>query len=573
MKFIYVKVLCFLIFSACAEEKIYPDKYDLDFVWKQGQDFKWEVYNNINYDKVGYGWNSLGGKDGKGAFFIAESKSPKGGDSTLDLVAEMSQYITLYKEYEELNVGILRTTQNIDVAWLKVTCLGQNEDVLRKDSISIKNVSKNWEEVFLTIDLESTSYVIVSIYAHSLKNDEKDSQLNIDHISLSLDGKNINEVNHSNHNEVKLSPRNMIPLCTTDINNLRNIEMLSAKEHTFIGLGETFHGSLTLDRVRNQVIQNMVLHNNCKLILSEVPIEVAFEWNLFINGCDIDKEELREGLRGYAGSKDGLIERFDWLREYNANNPSQRVQVVGLDISMGGQQKISYLIHDYLSCLNKHKNEPILEELLHEYDTRKDRVYSFLEANQEELEKVMGDFEYKWFLNFFYINQNLSQIPGYMENGLWNSRDYFMWLNFECAVKIGLRNGEKAVLESHWGHINKVSVGKKTIRSLGYYINQHYGNKYKAIGLLGGEGSFYSSYDGVKFSNRSLNKPPIGSLEAAAMKSDIPFFFYPTSQLPSTTLLMRFNPQGFVYNQFIENSVKGRMDGMIFVRKCESGVP
>ena len=564
MKFIYVITLYLLTLSGCIQDKVYPDKYDLDFTLKQGVDFKWVGSGTVDYNIASYAWDSSGGKNEEGAFCIYEHASPIGGDSTLDLDFEISQRITLHKEYKELKVGILRKIQNIDIARMKVTCLGQNEDILRKDTVNI-NGNQDWDELFLSIDLKSTYYIVISIYAHSFKNDDTNSRLSIDHVSLLVDGKNINNVNHSDRKEVELSPLKVIPL--TIINDLLKIEMLSAKQNTIIGIGETFHGSSTMHRIAYQVVKNMVLHNNCKLILFEVQTAMALKWNLFINGYDIDQNELLEDLEESTMSKNELIELLNWLREYNANNSLQRVKLVGLDIRISSL-KTTYLTHDYLFYLNKHNNTPILEELLNEYYIQKDGVYSFLKANQGELEKVMGVFEYKWLLNYFYIYQDISQIPGYIEHGLYNSRDYFMWLNFEYAVKLGLQSGEKAALYGHWGHINKLSVGNTTTLSLGYYINQHYGNKYKAIGLLGGEGQFTIGTSG----NYPLNEPPIGSLEAAAMKLDIPLFFYSTSKLPFTPLLMRFNPQAFLWNQFIENSVKTRMDGVLFIRKCE-GLP
>lgn len=509
--------------------------------------FSWKADNALGRDSV---------------FYLSETKLSKGERVPLQVV--FSQTIPLYlQKQQEASVSIHCKGKNLKSAWLKVYSLDKHEKLLRTDSVDA--LGNSWKTHRLSIALEDASYIRLSVVVNG-----KDCSLHpgaemwIDRLTLSFDGTDAGTVNVPPIPRTPLLEQKYItPLSSSHEADLLSLPPIQSGFRV-LGIGESFHGSLTLEHVANQIVKTLVKYKNCKLVMVELPSMLVLKWDLYIQGYPVPFEELKEELVGSLWSFQRMEELLNLLRDYN-QTAEKKVRIIGFDRN----NKMYYsLMHDYFYELYKQKPDKLYRKFMQRHRTS-DKMLELMKS-KEDMNDRLEEFEITWFGEQYWLNLIEPEIPEVKKHGSLNMRDYIMSLYVNNAIQLTkLQENETAVVLAHWFHINKLDIVLRRWPSLGYYLSEKFGSGYVALELMGGQGTFNAyKMGGVEVC--PLPQPELGTLEDAALQTKIPSFYYPISVLPDTTPInLRIQPAAYVAGIFRGLSFHTRMDGFIFVRDNE----
>lgn len=497
-------------------------------------------------------------------FCLTENKLADGSRIPLNTV--LSQQFPLYRSFKKADIKVKIRAENLEEAWLKVESLDIAENSIRRDSVTI--TGDGWQDYHLEISLDSVSYIWLSFDVKGKPcKDSSGAKIFIHNLDIRFDGLSVNVAGRPEKGILSLDAKKILPLSFAADSLVGGISF-PENGPCIIGLGETMHGSKTLGLVKNQLIRWLVLHRDCKLILVELPTFLLLKWDLYAQGYPVNLEEIQEDLTGSAHDRDEIVELLNFLRNYNTG-VDRKVHIAGIDRSIS----IEYFpfVHDYFYEMYKQKSRTGIYDIL-KTNFFPDSILPLF--TKTELAADIGKFEFEWFTHMYWLKLMENHIPGVKENGTMNYRDYIIWRHVYYALKaINLRKNECAVITGHWSHMNKWNVTSTPSRSLGYYLKESYGDKYCAIGLLGGGGEYctYRTALGRFDCHYPLILPEDGSLEECSMAIGYPYFYYPTVLLPEFPISLRKAPAGSRNQSFRAFNIPKRMDSFIFVRDCEAG--
>ena len=110
-----------------------------------------------------------------------------------------------------------------------------------------------------------------------------EQKLYLDKIEIKIGGKDINEGPlPSTPIMANLKKSEIISLSLSDTNSFKRIPEIG--NHKIVALGETIHGSESINEAAVELIKYQVLHNQCRFILLELPTEQSLYWNRYIQG-------------------------------------------------------------------------------------------------------------------------------------------------------------------------------------------------------------------------------------------------------------------------------------------------
>lgn len=495
---------------------------------------------------------------------LTENELFKGKRIPLSTV--LSQQFPLYRSFKKADITVRIKAESLEKAWLKAESLDIAENSICRDSVAV--FGDGWQDYHLEIPLDSVSYIWLSFDVKGKPcKDSSGAKIFIHDLDIRFDGLSVNVAGRPEKGILSLDAKKILPLSFAADSLVGGISF-PENGPCIIGLGETMHGSKTLGLVKNQLIRWLVLHRDCKLILVELPTFLLLKWDLYAQGYPVNLEEILEDLSGALQDRDEVAELLNFLKNYN-KGVDRKVHIAGMDRSIS----IEYFpfVHDYFYEMYKQKSRAGIYDIL-KTNFFPDSILPLF--TKTELAADIGKFEFEWFTHMYWLKLMENHIPGVKENGTMNYRDYIMWRYVYYALKaINLRKNECAVITGHWSHMNKWNVTSTPSRSLGYYLKESYGDKYCAIGLLGGEGSYYTYRIGSKryICCRSMTSPTGGSLEKTGMETGMPYFYYSTFSLPEAPVNIRHAPAGSRNQSFRAFNIPKRMDSFIFVRDCEAG--
>lgn len=560
-----ISLIIIILFVSCKKQSKQDakDYYNLSFseqrIWGGG--FRWCEQQASDTVTNCFFWSKDSTQPGRIFFRLTETKLAIG--KRIPLRSIFSQKIALQIENQKIAEITLRNKgNNLETAWLKVYSLGKQEELLRTDSIDIQSV--DWQTHSLPILLQGVYYLRLSIVVAGKDCDNQPgAEMWIDKLTCTIDGKDLQETNHWDKKEnLVLNINKIKSLSMSRDSDFLAIPELQSK-FRILGIGETMHGCLTFGKINNQIVRMLLKHKNCKLVMLELPSMLVLKSDLYIQGYPVEFKDIEEDLIGLLNPIEEIKELLDYLRTYN-QTAKKKVRIIGFDRN---ERLYVPLMHDYFYEMYRQMPNKIVREFMRKYNYG----YEILKLlNMPKTVDMLGDFEYKWFGAQYGLYFTENNIPEVKKHGALNSRDFIMWKHVQHAILFSkLEENETAVLLAHWKHVNKWDIASQPNHSLGYYLSEAYGDDYRAIGLLGGKGTFNSSRRGRLESECPLPEPEPGSLEAAAMKTGIPYFYYPAKVLPETPIRLRDQPHCYESGQFQDFSIHTRMDGFIFVRDCK----
>lgn len=549
-------IALWLVSGGCQEARVGNDYYDLQFTERPGDGLRWGI--SCPSDSLDYicSWRkeALWSKDR--SFFILQKPGKRLG-------ASVGQLIPVYnKDCRKAVVRIRHWGRKLENAWLKVHVLDTEEKEFRRDSVDLRSEEK-WEESVLEVPLENAAFLYIEITVFGKRVEKGDgAEIRIESVSVCIDGKEIEEDRLLMDKALYVKDTSRVyTFASLQDSILANLPLLNTGKKV-MALGATVSGCSDMQHASYEMIKSMIQHQNCKLIMMELPSFVVLKWNLFIKGGFLKYEEFREDLSGTLTDPAEAWKWLKWLRAYNQMADKQ-VGIVGIQ---RGKLLSVPLIADYFYTLYAMRPHYVLRQWAEAFLAQRSKEVMEL-GRSDELRRAMGEFEYLWFRKAFQLYANERFLPELVDlyGSVANAKGYLEWLHARYALEIGLEEGECAVLAGSWKSLNKLNGVGVRIASLGDFLNKQLGEDYGVIGLLGGEGTFNALKKGQLTEHCELKSPEKGSLEELGMKEEMPFAYWPASALSGAAWGIRV--QNHHYNTSYPVSLF-RTDGFLFIKQC-----
>lgn len=480
---------------------------------------------------------------------------------------KISQLIPLPKPALKGTFTLNTKNQNNDLSWVRILCLDNNEQIIRRDSIRLIN-SEIWKSHQITVSLKGTRFVYVEIGAYSSKEHFKENKGNtgfsLSKLLLMIDGKDIHSlpcpINNITDQEVADIRKN-IPLTNNEVQSYAAIDDL--KMHRLVALGETITGSASSQESAYNLMKQMIKNQDCRLVLLDYPLSSTLQWNQYVQGDLKTKTDEFLSPLVYGSKSPVLLESFlEWVKQYNEHS-DRKVTIAGFDIP--GVIYYNYLA-DYLINLNK--SSPFFDSLVLKVCKQQFKEALQLASDRDSLGLYFKTSDIDLFLSALrnltrdYLNEGKPEID----------KSFLRFNNIREIITSQLQKDERAVVFSDFSSINKLTVNPSSIatHSVGYWLDHEYGNDFFAIALLVGNG-LYTHANTVEITAvNELEQPLTGSLEDLCTKSNQPLFYKNvSSDLYNRLGYMHWIDRSMAMLQFEKCNYKRRMDAILFIRSSK----
>jgi len=149
------------------------------------------------------------------------------------------------------------------------------------------------------------------------------------------------------------------------------------------------------------------------------------------------------------------------------------------------------------------------------------------------------------------------------------SRDISMFHIAKYYIERAIKNDKCAAIVAHSGHIGKTCSESifPFSKTMGYFLNCEFNEKYYAFTILVGDGIISSRNSGIigKEEVTNLGTPISGSIEKTCTSIEVPFFFLSTEHLPDEHFYYRAIGQSYLgYDCYNYGKFRKIFDGLIF---------
>jgi erythromycin esterase-like protein len=468
-------------------------------------------------------------------------------------------YIYVPIEGKKIELSIYSKSNILNNVWLKLYCLDIDENILRKDSVSLVNQG-DWKKFFIQSGAPGTKRLNIEIEAQSDSNSKKQQQLYIDNLSLEINGIDFQNIPEAQRN-IDVKSIETISEGISDSLIIQSIPLIKYfQKPRIIALGESVHGSDNIQCFAFETIKNLIERENCKLVLLELNFELGMWLNEYVLG-QTSEENIKKRMVLYNFNYFRFIDFLHWIRNYNLNK-KEKVVIVGFDQSLIYDIILGF---DHLLDLIKNQNmefdsiKPFFDSYAnHDYEKAK----NFIRGNHFFCE--LDEFKRNSFIRALELRQKkFEPVPSLIEG----DREYIQFSNAQFAINSILKDSSKAVIYAHLGHVNKTNVftGRIYISSFGNYLHQYYKEDYFVAALLVGYGTIFNSDSNGWMGLLPLAPPVLGSIEKLCDNWNSPFLFKRASELESVCC---GRDLGLKYSkdQYYPYSHKNRFDGVIYMK-------
>lgn len=575
---VFILMLCLSVSQVFIWAGTTPgDRYNLNFSNPDIHNFKWQ-YLQVPYVYIDSLSETI---DGKYPMCFTEGPVSVTKNPFLLTISQQLFVPQKLSYLDTIRVSIHNKCYNLSEAQLKLFCMDEHDNLLYVDSIDINNDSC-WTYQHLTMPSFDTHKMLLGIYAigYDLPHPKSRSlqKLWIDRIDVTINDRHIEDYNYCPKPlEEDLNTDKLTPLSLSDEDLFRSIPIPDSV--MILGIGESMHGSKTMNEVEVQLVKGVIKNSNCNLLLVEANMYEMLLANLFIHGFfDEDDMEVVQEVSAYTAqfSPDVFCDFLLWLRKYN-ETATDKISIYGiLDINY---DVWANPLFDYLYAFYNSDNRDIINPILRLlYDKNPDVLAEVKQASA--LQQIMGQNYYSDFVyaltkaTVFYEDdkQILFSINDLMQRRWY--RDESMFDNAAYFISKNKDSRKTACIIAHNGHIDCVGRGFPHLRSMGYYLKEKYGAKYFTIGVFAGLGNLLSRdpfEKGQAYCEKKLPTPLIGSIEAFCSNAPYSYFYYPTNALSNSNFYYREIGNTYIEsNQYLYGNLRNRIDGLVFLSQTEA---
>ncbi len=498
----------------------------------------------------------------------------------------IERYICLPKiESDSIEIKFTCRSKNLLNSYLIINTIDSLEHLIKVDTINTLTNNK-WVTFKHKINKKNVSFLDLII---RMKGNPQNNQVQnfwVDKLEI-LDNKESidNKSTFSNPiPDIKKEDYISLNSLNPDFNKLEDL-----KKHKIIALGESIHGSKSINQLSINIIKHQIINNNCKLVLLEIPLEMSLFINKYINGNEnIKLETIKEILHGINLSTTGFLEFFSWLKDYNYNHKDNEILVLGTDLYLFPNLVIKNLIKYTNTAYDINKN-PILEKLVGnlkgthrgeipltttsglDFIKKLKNTLSYLHKYKTYITSKIGKKEY--LLLEYCLKYNID-MEGFLDFiGRVRIRDFRMYCNVEFLIN-NIMNTEKQfsiVIYSHEMHVNKISFVYNSWRniSMGKFLDNKYKEDYFVIGVLAAKGNIYDIFDKNQHV-KEVKEPEENTIEKMFLDKKEKLVYFDISKLKASPIKMRVISVPYSDIQFFNISPQSRVDAMLFLEDSKA---
>ncbi|WP_279172591.1 erythromycin esterase family protein [Tannerella forsythia] len=452
--------------------------------------------------------------------------------------------------------------ENGSELYLKLITIGNCEKIISIDTLYL-SLNEEWTTEMLSVDIMEAAFLNLSIEAKG--NTKNSAKIWINDLNLFINGKNIKELETADKGiKMSLQKEDITPV---DDKNRNHLPFMSRK---ILAIGETVHGTETMNDIAIEIIKNRIIHHNCKLILLEIPFENSFYINRYIerdSNFKIDSISTYFDRSLFSSSFLSLIE---WIKRHNSHS-DKKVYFWGIDVNyIQLQSKLDLFKFFYtLNITEQDENLKKICELLVYTGPSLDEIIAIFDANKG-FKNMLTEDESELMRHCLVLLNNKSDSYSNFIN-----RDERMYQNTAFMFNHLLKPDETVTLFCHFGHVAYQGIIENTLsveshNTLGYYMKNKYKDDYSCIALITGKGDFLTSTSDSRFhfKIKSLQSPTRGSLEYLMDERYEHSSFLSTEKMNCTDIFKtRYIGNMYIENQFKYMMPKARMDGAIFIKQ------
>lgn len=452
------------------------------------------------------------------------------------------------KDSLNIEVKIKYKVERCKKVLLTLHSIGKDADVIKADTFHLP-LSENLIEQSYPISVDCQYLLNVSIEAEGL-NENHSGDIYLAYINLYSNGVLLDsEVNNETFSQVPLS----------SIKPWDEILRSPIMEKKILALGETLHGTQTLNDMAIELMKERILHHNCKLILLELPLSVTLYMNRYIhNDPRYTMEHIMEKLEYDYNFK--LTPLLQWVKDYNANHGNE-ISILGIDNEITLiPSKLN--LYDFLKGVD---TDNVLEPLYY------DLMFKLDSANVDTriVNGMLSEKESKL------IQCSINNLRKYQTPYLsLMHRDEDMAKSMQWLCDMYLLSDEKATFYGHFMHANYLTNNNPTFihnsPSLGFFLKKRYKDDYSCLAISATEGEAWFTNNDNSREIYPIQNASVGSIE-----------YYTTNSKNNTNsniFIKDFNANE-VYqirtmgvlnntNQFSVWVPKTSMDGIIVINKA-----
>jgi hypothetical protein len=473
-------------------------------------------------------------------------------------------------QFDKMEIQFTSKAQNAK-ARLLIDHISEDENIIVTDTLTINCADTLWNTSSHEISDVNMKFIgfRLFIFTPSELLDKRGiyRAFWIDRLNIFLDGKPIDTCSPPvPFFSVKDSQRIKV---LSDGNFCEEIPELRTKK--IVALGETVHGSRSINEITAQIIKHQILNNNCRLVMVEIPFEVM----IFLNK-EIQGETGFKGDRIFKSCKplfdhavwDDLIA---WMGEYNKGHRENPITLMGTDISLLDIDHLS-LLSQYVACLNTKINSPALtnfSNLLSKFHVSEEAL-AFLEKNPE-IEKTLPPIDCALIIHSLKTSKKISPSTP----SRFNNRDLAMKDNAVFSINQFVSGDESVFIETHFVHSNYCfDLPGMPVLAFGSYMKELYGEKYACLGISLGHGDILTTRVGGSVENafytQKISPPLQNSIEDFFDRQAGEMFYCNARDFNDGLSNIRYTGTFYVEDQFILVNPKARMDGLIFIKNSKA---
>ena len=556
-----IKILICLFYvytlQACGQKYTYSDKYDLYFKFDQ------EDIHSQSWNISRLSWlSSIPGFREEGEPHLITFFHPEKFPFTRNLIVECEQRILLPISKEQGGkVTLFFKGHNIDNSELIVTGLDNEECFLYSDTLKLK-VDSSIKTASIDVSLSDVKLLNIKIVALGLL--DRESSFSMGGVNIFLGEKAIDTYSLTeSEQDFNFPTDRIIPI---DINSTQGFAKIdSLKRKKIIAVGESVHGSNAIAKIIPRFIQQQITQNNCRLVIFEIPLEMALLYNKYV--CDskfaLDKDYL------FGVEFESLLE---WIRNYNSHKgESEKINVLGMDYCsyLNSENATSSYIFDYLTSINKDKRSKEIDSLsimLLERPLKESINYL---KKQKKLKNELSQMDYKCISHIL----TLSESMGTDENKRMIARDSVMFENMKFLISNYCPSEARTFIYGHSGHLNRISgyPSLPDIASLGSMMSHYYRDDYYSITVHVENGSlFLPNEKMIRDCYQLTNFESTLETKLGEIGYDTYFTYIPDCL--NKPIFSRYVGSIFKKQSFFPFNIYRRHDGIIFIRNTECDI-
>ena len=464
-------------------------------------------------------------------------------------------------ETNDITVRVKYKSEDVQHFYVTLNSLTNGARVARRDTIMLP-ASPNWAEATSQLHLKHADLLSVTLEATGKQN--VIGTMNIADFGVYADGKKLSD---------DVPDATVAPLFQrSDLLNwtFGNYENLPCMNSPILAVGETLHGTKTMNAVAMDIMKERILKHQCRLVMLELPMESIFYINRYVKNDPRFKFSYISNYIDNSLFGEPTKAFIEWLKQYNATHDNS-VSLLGIDANLEWMQSEINLFN-FFYTLNDGKNAPEMinfcKAVLQDMRPFSKRDIAALLDSSEVVKSCLQKDE------LMLVRKGIRLMQWFAKHRIrFGQRDTLMAQFAQFAIDSVFPKETVVTMYAHTGHLNysqAIGLVHLNYYSAGHYLKEKYGENYRCIDIATYQGATIVSDKYGAYAGGKLAAVPQRSLEYQLGQLGVDSVYLPMSKLQcNEALQMRMAGNGSIKVQFIYCYPQTRVDGVLFVRNVE----